>query len=170
MGTHLKVLSESHPMNTKMTSVIVLWTKVASALEGLRVYRTQRVEMQFHSRENCNRSCSESPLAPGDSGESGPSHHSSAYCTFLMNGNVTPRANPLNLVFTGSQQEPIGHDLQTRYGPRGLREALLRDVPQSLQDEKVISAIHKACGYSLRNCYSTMRQSNDVESFVGFVK
>ena len=46
MGTHLRVLMESYPMNTNMTGlkwftknlcVIVLWTKVASALEGLRV-------------------------------------------------------------------------------------------------------------------------------------
>ena len=45
MGTHLRVLSESSPMNTNMTGlrwffinlcVFVLWTKVASALEGLK--------------------------------------------------------------------------------------------------------------------------------------
>ena len=44
MGTHLKVLNESYPMNTNMTGsrcfskfcVLVLWTKVASALVGLR--------------------------------------------------------------------------------------------------------------------------------------
>ena len=44
MGTHLRVLSESHTMNTNMTGfrwfsknscVLVLWTNVASALEGL---------------------------------------------------------------------------------------------------------------------------------------
>ena len=43
MGTHLRVLSESYPMNTNMISfqkslnlcILVLWTKVASALEGL---------------------------------------------------------------------------------------------------------------------------------------
>ena len=44
MGTHLRVLSESFPMNTNMTRfrdgfknicVHVLWAKVASALEGL---------------------------------------------------------------------------------------------------------------------------------------
>ena len=44
MGTHLRVLSESFPMNTNMTGlkknfeetcVLVLWTKIASALEGL---------------------------------------------------------------------------------------------------------------------------------------
>ena len=44
MGTHLRVLSESYPLNTNMTRfklffkyicVFVLWTKVASALEGL---------------------------------------------------------------------------------------------------------------------------------------
>ena len=43
MGTHLRVLSESSPMNTNMTGltwfskffIFVLWTKVASALEGL---------------------------------------------------------------------------------------------------------------------------------------
>ena len=48
MGTYMKVISESFPMNTNMTGfrwiskifakvcVLVLWTKVASALEGLR--------------------------------------------------------------------------------------------------------------------------------------
>ena len=44
MGTHLRVLSESFPMNNNMTRldgfqkicVLVLWTKEASALEGLR--------------------------------------------------------------------------------------------------------------------------------------
>ena len=44
MGIHLIVLSESYPMNTKMTGfrcffknlcILVLYTKVASALEGL---------------------------------------------------------------------------------------------------------------------------------------
>ena len=44
MGTHLRVLSESYPMNTNMTGLrwfskifaaIVPWTKVASASEGL---------------------------------------------------------------------------------------------------------------------------------------
>ena len=44
MGTHLRVLSESNSMNTNMTGfrlffkilcILVLWTKVASALEGL---------------------------------------------------------------------------------------------------------------------------------------
>ena len=44
MGTHLRVLSKSYPMNTNMTRfrcffenlcVPVLWTKEASALEGL---------------------------------------------------------------------------------------------------------------------------------------
>ena len=47
MGTHLRVLSENFPMNTNMTGfrciqknlcVLVLWTKVASALEGLSVH------------------------------------------------------------------------------------------------------------------------------------
>ena len=45
MGTQLRILSESFPMNSNMTGfrwfsifffVIVLWMKVASALEGLR--------------------------------------------------------------------------------------------------------------------------------------
>ena len=45
MGTHLIVLSESYLMNTNMTGfiwfskemcILVIWTKVASALEGLR--------------------------------------------------------------------------------------------------------------------------------------
>ena len=40
MGTHLRVLSESNPMNTngmvfKGFSILVFWTKVASALEGI---------------------------------------------------------------------------------------------------------------------------------------
>ena len=48
MGTHLRVLGESYPMNTNMTGVkkvfnffciLVIWTKVASALEGLRIVR-----------------------------------------------------------------------------------------------------------------------------------
>ena len=47
MGTHLRVLSESYPMNTNMTGfrwfsenlcILVLWTKVASALEGLIMF------------------------------------------------------------------------------------------------------------------------------------
>ena len=42
MGTHLKVLSESYPVNTNLTgfrrfSNFVLWTKLASALEGPRI-------------------------------------------------------------------------------------------------------------------------------------
>ena len=46
MGTHLRVLIESFPMNTNMTglrwfsitfvSLQVLWMRVASALEGLK--------------------------------------------------------------------------------------------------------------------------------------
>ena len=40
MGTHLGVLSKRFPMNTNMTGfrcfcILVLWTKVVSALEGL---------------------------------------------------------------------------------------------------------------------------------------
>ena len=38
MGTHLRVLSESFPMNTNMTgfrSFSIFFAKVASALEGL---------------------------------------------------------------------------------------------------------------------------------------
>ena len=44
MGTHLRVLSEGFPMNTNMPGfrwfsihfcIVVLWKKVASALEGL---------------------------------------------------------------------------------------------------------------------------------------
>ena len=49
MGGHLRVLSKGYPMNTNTTGlkmvfkrlcVLVLWTKVASALEGLRVAQT----------------------------------------------------------------------------------------------------------------------------------
>ena len=43
MGTHMRLLSESYPMNTNMTGfrcfsnicILVLWTKLASALEGI---------------------------------------------------------------------------------------------------------------------------------------
>ena len=44
MGTHLRVLSKSYPMNTNMAGfrwfsklkcILVLWKKVAAALEGL---------------------------------------------------------------------------------------------------------------------------------------
>ena len=44
MSTHLRVLSESYPMNTNMARfiwfsknlcILVLWTKVALALEGI---------------------------------------------------------------------------------------------------------------------------------------
>ena len=44
MDTHLRVLSESYPMNTHMTGfrwfskIFVLWKKVASASEGLMGY------------------------------------------------------------------------------------------------------------------------------------
>ena len=46
MGTHLRVLSESYPMNTNMTGFrwftkklrsCVLWSNVASALQGLSI-------------------------------------------------------------------------------------------------------------------------------------
>ena len=46
MGTHPRALSESNPMNTNMIEfrcffknlyVLVLWPKVASALEGLKL-------------------------------------------------------------------------------------------------------------------------------------
>ena len=42
MGTHVRVLSERFQINTNMagsrwfSKILVLWTKVASALEGLR--------------------------------------------------------------------------------------------------------------------------------------
>ena len=44
MGTHMRVLGKSYPMNTNMTGfgwfskscVLVLWMKVAAAMEGLR--------------------------------------------------------------------------------------------------------------------------------------
>ena len=45
MGTHLRVLGESYPMNTIMTGfrwflcILVLRTKVALALEGLLVFK-----------------------------------------------------------------------------------------------------------------------------------
>ena len=54
MGTHMKVLSKRFPMNTNMTrfrwfsKIFVLWTKVASALEGLRGIR-----WPFHT-PSCN--------------------------------------------------------------------------------------------------------------------
>ena len=48
-GTHLRVLSESFPMNINMTGfrwfskkiVFVLWMKVVSAMEGLRFSLSQ---------------------------------------------------------------------------------------------------------------------------------
>ena len=57
MGTHLRVLCESYPMNTNMTVLIVfknlfilmLWIEVASALEGLnakRVFYCSTIKMQ----------------------------------------------------------------------------------------------------------------------------
>ena len=45
MGTHMRVISRGFPMNTNMAGftwfskdlcILVLWTEVASALEGLR--------------------------------------------------------------------------------------------------------------------------------------
>ena len=48
MGTHLRVLGESFQMNTKTTGfecffqencILVLWTKVVSALEGLKQWQ-----------------------------------------------------------------------------------------------------------------------------------
>ena len=36
MGTHLRALSESYPMNTNMAWFKWFWRKVASALEGLK--------------------------------------------------------------------------------------------------------------------------------------
>ena len=54
MGTHLIELNESYPMNTylagfrwfsKKSRVLVLWTKMVSALEGLIVYYI--VDMAF---------------------------------------------------------------------------------------------------------------------------
>ena len=53
MGTHLRVLSESYPMNTNMTGfrwilrilcIFVLWKKVALALEGLRHKKSKSFE------------------------------------------------------------------------------------------------------------------------------
>ena len=54
MGTHLRLLSESSPINTNMTafrwfSKLVLWTKVASVLEGLRIFH----KFQMTSRALC---------------------------------------------------------------------------------------------------------------------
>ena len=50
MGTHLRVLSESYPMNTNITAfiwfskIVVPWTNVASASEGLSKHKTlQRI-------------------------------------------------------------------------------------------------------------------------------
>ena len=51
MGTHLRVLGNSFPMNTKMTGfklikkyVLVLWTKLASALNGLINVNKNRIQ------------------------------------------------------------------------------------------------------------------------------
>ena len=55
MGTHLRVLSESYPMNTNMSGfrwffknlcILVLWTKVASALEGLNINEIVRLLLE----------------------------------------------------------------------------------------------------------------------------
>ena len=49
MGTHMRVLSESYPMNTNMTGfrwfskILVIWTKVASASEGISVKDTHHL-------------------------------------------------------------------------------------------------------------------------------
>ena len=50
MGTHPTELSDSFPMNTNMTwfkklCVLVLWMKVASALEGLRKIATDNLSL-----------------------------------------------------------------------------------------------------------------------------
>ena len=59
MGAHLRVLRESYPINTSMTGfrnlcILVLWTKVALALEGLRSCTMYKLD------RNCvqNRGCS----------------------------------------------------------------------------------------------------------------
>ena len=53
MGTHLRVLSESSPMNTNITGFrwfskifasLSFWTKVASALEGLSLTQSENLE------------------------------------------------------------------------------------------------------------------------------
>ena len=51
MGTHLKVLSESYPMNTNVTGFrslyfLALWVKVASALKGLTIAIEERTVCQ----------------------------------------------------------------------------------------------------------------------------
>ena len=52
MGTHLRVLIESHQSNTNMTGfrwfaeIVVSWTKVISALEGVKVILKRRYNHQ----------------------------------------------------------------------------------------------------------------------------
>ena len=57
MGTHLRVLSKSYPMNTNMTGfrwisrnlcIFVLWKKVALALEGLRHKNSKSFEISLN--------------------------------------------------------------------------------------------------------------------------
>ena len=62
MGTHLRVHSESFPMNTNMTGfrgfskiffVLVLWSKVASALEGSsQVTTVVCIQYTFENNQN----------------------------------------------------------------------------------------------------------------------
>ena len=59
IGTHLRVLSVSYPMNTNMTGfgcfqnwcVLVLWMKVASALEGLSFKYHEIQPLNFHMEQ-----------------------------------------------------------------------------------------------------------------------
>ena len=59
MGTYLRVLSESYPMNTNMTGcrwfskifALLLWMKVASALEGFNVKCLSFSSPQWYSKE-----------------------------------------------------------------------------------------------------------------------
>ena len=70
MGTHIRVLSKSHPLDTNMTGfkwfskdfcIFVLWAKVASALEGLRllldvvVWISNTFDDNFGTKNDCTK-------------------------------------------------------------------------------------------------------------------
>ena len=74
MGTHMRVLSESFPMNTNMVGflktvfinlcILVLWTKVATALEGLRHHSTVQQGDMFNWIDSALRTDTYLPWSP----------------------------------------------------------------------------------------------------------
>ena len=62
MGTHLRVLSESYPMNTNKIgfqcfSKIFVWTKVALTLEGLTLPEFDSSKVVSHLSLNLVKAC-----------------------------------------------------------------------------------------------------------------